>query len=238
MTIARTFLTLTALTGMALVAACGPASRMSAVPAGAPAYEIAPPADAVAPATEYTIIPGDVLNVQVFQEPDISREEVTVDLAGNIQLPLVGELPASDRTPTGLANDIASRLGARFIRSPDVSVAVVEAAARHVSVEGEVKRPGVYEFERNYTLLSALARAESPTPIAKLDEVVIFRTIEGKRMAARFDLTDVRAGLAPDPAIKDGDVVVVGFSKTAKVWKDVLTTAPTIFNAFVYAAVR
>jgi polysaccharide export outer membrane protein len=73
--------------------------------------------------------------------------------------------------------------------------------------------------------------AQSPTRIAKLDDTVIFRTVDGQRMAARFDLKRIRAGLDPDPKIIGGDVVVVGFSSSKSVYRDVLTAAP-IFNVF------
>ncbi len=57
-----------------------------------------------------------------------------------------------------------------------------------------------------------MALAHSPKRTAKLDQVLIFRTVNGERMGARFDLTDIRSGTAPDPQILPGDVVVVGFS--------------------------
>jgi polysaccharide biosynthesis/export protein len=210
-------------------------SRMSAVPTGGIAYQLVPPADPDAPRTSYVIVPNDVLNLQVFLEPDLSNEELQVDNVGNIQMPLIGEIPAAGRSPSELAADISHRLGQRYIVDPQVVVSVKAAAARFVTVEGQVEKPGVYEIDREYTLLSAIARAESPTNVAKLDEVVVFRTINGERAAARFDLRDIRAGLAPDPQILGGDVVVVGFSAIRNAWQDFLRAAP-IFNAFVYLA--
>jgi polysaccharide export outer membrane protein len=73
--------------------------------------------------------------------------------------------------------------------------------------------------------------AQSPTRIARLDETVIFRTVNGQRMAARFDLKRIRAGLDPDPQILGGDVVVVGFSSAKSIYRDILSAAP-IFNVF------
>lgn len=92
-------------------------------------------------------------------------------------------------------------------------------------------KPGVYKIERSATLLSAIARAESPTRVARLSDVVVFRNVDGKRMAARFDLEQVRSGRAPDPQIFGGDVVVVGFSRGKAGWRDLLQAAP-LFNIF------
>lgn len=208
---------------------------MSAVPTGEVAYQLVPPADPNAPRTSYVIVPNDVLNLQVFQEPDLSNEKLQVDNVGNIQMPLIGEIPAAGRSTTELAADIAQRLSQKYIVNPQVVVSVSEAAARFVTVEGQVEKPGVYEIDRDYTLLSAIARAESPTNTANLDEVVVFRTVNGERAAARFDLKDIRAGLAPDPQILGGDVVVVGFSAVKGAWQDLLKAAP-VFNAFIYLA--
>lgn len=212
-------------------------SRMASVPNGEIAYQIAPPKDLNAPPTSYIIVPKDTLNLQVFQEPDLSNDKLQVDDVGNIQMPLLGEIPAAGRSPPELAADIAFRLRQRYIVDPQVTVSVSEPAARFVSVEGQVEAPGVYEIEQDYSLLSAIARAESPTDVAKLDEVIIFRTVNGERMAARFDLRDIRAGLAPDPQIIGGDVVVVGFSAVKGVWRDLLRSAP-LFNTFLLLSSR
>lgn len=221
-----------AVTCLAISLAACSTSRMSAVPTGDIAYQLVPPADPSAPPTSYVIVPNDVLNLQVFQEPDLSNDALQVDNVGNIQMPLIGEIQAAGRSPSELASDIAFRLRQQYIVNPQVVVSVSRAAKRYVAVEGQVKKPGVYEIDRDYTLLSAIARAESPTDTAKLDEVVVFRTVDNQRMAARFDLDDVRAGLAPDPQILGGDVVVVGYSAVKGAVRDLLKAAP-LLNTFI-----
>ncbi len=67
--------------------------------------------------------------------------------------------------------------------------------------------------------------------MARLDQVVIFRTINGKRMGAVFDVGKIRSGGAPDPELRGGDVVVVSFSAVKGAFRDFLTTAP-FFNVF------
>jgi polysaccharide export outer membrane protein len=220
-----------------LLGACASSGSLSHLPTGETAYEIVPPPDPNAPRTSYVIVPNDVLNLRVFQEPDLSNEEMQVDNVGNIQMPLVGEIQAAGRSATELAADIEDRLGARYIVNPQVVVSVAKQAERFVTVEGQVEKPGVYEIGLDDTLLSAIARAESTSEVAKLDEVVVFRTIDGRRMAARFDLNDVRSGRAPDPQILGGDAVVVGFSSLKGVWRDVLKASP-LFNAFAFLTTR
>lgn len=214
----------------ALVSGCT-TTDSSGLPAGERAYEVIPPPDPNAPRTSYVIVPNDVLRLTVFQEPELSNEEQQVDNVGNIQMPLIGEVPAAGRTATELAADIAERLRQRYVVNPQVVVSISKQAARFVSVEGEVKKPGVYEIDREYTLLGAIAKAESPTRTAKLDQVLVFRVVNGQRMGARFNLSDIRGGRAPDPQIQGGDVVVIGNSAVKGVWRDFLEAAP-LFNVF------
>jgi polysaccharide export outer membrane protein len=226
--------TLAILFAALLLSSCG-ASELSGVPGGSAAYAIVPPKDPAAAPASYHMVPGDVLNLQVFQEPDLSNDKLQVDGVGNVQIPLIGEVAAAGRTPSELAADIASRLGKAYLVDPQVVVSVAQPATRYVTIEGQVKKPGVYEMDGDYTLLSAIARAESPTSTAKLDEVVVLRTIDGQQKVARFDLNDIRSGHAPDPQILPGDVVVVGFSGLKGVWRDFLRAAP-VFGSFVYLA--
>lgn len=205
------------------------------MPAGAAAYDVVPVT--IAAPSVYTIAPRDILQVRILGEPDLSVDRARVDDAGFIQLPLAGPIKAAGLSASELTGEVKALLGQRYLRDPQVAVSVDDAAPRFVSVEGEVKAPGSYELVGDVTLLGALARAQSPLVTAKLDEVVIFRVINGQRMAARFNLKDIRGGVSPDPIIMNGDVVVVGYSRIKGLWQDVLKMAP-IFNAFAVVATR
>ena len=212
---------------LALAACAGP--RPSGLPQGAAAYQIAPPAPATpAPPAIRTLQAGDTIAVQVFREPDFSADKVVLDELGNAQLPVLGDVPAAGRTPRELAGEIAARLGQSYLRNPRVTVAVTASTAQAVTVEGQVGAPGVYALSRNETLLTSLARAGSPTQLASLDEVVVFRTVNGQRMGAVFDVRKIRVGSAPDPQIVDGDVVVVGYSQLKGAYRDFLTATPLL----------
>lgn len=198
---------------------------------GPSAYAVMPASDPNAVPVDYVIGPDDQISVQVFQEPDLSSDKIKVDNVGNIQIQLIGQVEAAGRTAPQLAQEIAARLGQRFLVNPQVVVSVVQPAAHFFTVEGQVKRPGIYEIGDDFTLLSAIARAESTTQIAKLNEVIIFRDVQGKRMGAVFNLTDIRKGRAPDPQLLAGDKIVVGFSALKGAYRDFLQAAP-LFNLF------
>jgi len=221
---------LTALVSAAILAGCTTTTPNPDLPGGDAAYQVIP---AKAPSAEsYILSAGDILAVDVFGEENLSKPQLLVDSAGFVQLPLAGQIKAAGMTANELSNTIAANLGRQYLVNPQVSVSVTQPAKRFVSVEGEVKQPGVYEVTEKFTLLSALAKAQSPTDTARLDEVIIFRTTDGQRMAGRFNLKDIRTGLAPDPEIMDGDVVTIGRSAVRAAWQDILRAAP-IFNAFV-----
>ncbi len=201
------------------------------LPYGKPATAIFPPIDKAMPPQSYLIGPGDQIALSVFGEPEISGDKILVDEAGNIQVPLIGQVPLMNLSPSDASALIASKLGARYLRDPKVTVNVLAQNAQEVSIEGQVTKAGVYPVSNATTLLSAIALAQSPTRIAKLDEIVIFRTIAGERTAARFNLERVRAGLDQDPKILGGDVVVVGFSQGKSIYRDIIAAAP-LFNVF------
>ena len=201
------------------------------LPHGNAAYGVFPAIDQAVAPSEYLIAPGDIVSLTVFGEPDLTIQKLPVDDAGNIQVPLIGVAQVSGLTAAKASLLIASRLGARFLRNPDVTLNVIEQTGQIVTVEGQVLKAGAYPVDRETTLLGAIALAQSPTRIAKLDQVVIFRTINHQRMAARFDITRIRAGRDPDPQILGGDVVVVGFSQAKSIYRDFLQAAP-IFNIF------
>ncbi|MFA7596846.1 MAG: polysaccharide biosynthesis/export family protein [Novosphingobium sp.] len=202
------------------------------VPAGQAAYgSIEGPAQEVRDSA-YLLQSGDKISVTVFQEPDLSVSDIEIDGSGLLNLPLIGSVAAAGRSQAELAGDIEQAYARRYLRNPRVAISIVEATPRVVSVEGEVNQPGAYELKPGATLLAALAMARSPTATAKLDQVIVFRTLQGQRMGGRFDLQAIRSGSAPDPQMMDGDVVVVGYSRAAGIWNDILRAAP-LFNTFV-----
>lgn len=223
------FATSLGMLGTFLLAGCfNPAKEL---PSGEAAYRIMPPQSATAGPAKYRIGVLDVLSVRVFQEPEMSFEQIAVDAAGRINFPFIGEVDAAGKTPVELSDEIELRLGTRYIRDPQVVVGVVTSAGQRVTVDGEVRQPGVYEVAGTSSLIEAIARAQGTTEVAVDDEVVVFRQIDGERYGAIFDLRAIREGRVPDPEILGGDRIVVGFSATRGVYRDILRAAP-LLNAF------
>lgn len=209
--------------------------RRSTAPRGAAAYaQIPEQVEGVDPGA---IQPGDRLAIRVMGEADLSSENYWVDGSGLVQMPLAGELRAGGQSTSQLRQEIMARLGGRYIRDPQVAVSIVEHAKQSVTVEGEVQAAGRFEASPGLTLLGAMALARSTSPNAKLDEVVVFRELDGKRLVARFDLGAIRTGAAADPQILAGDRIVVGRSEVKGAWHDLLQTAP-LFNIFYLMGAR
>jgi polysaccharide export outer membrane protein len=186
---------------------------------------------------DYKIGALDTLSVTVFQEPDLSQASVQVDASGNILLPLIGQMKAADQTSTQLGNEIAARLGTKYLTNPQVSVIVSQSVSQHVTVDGSVTEPGVYAIQGRTTLLDALAMAKGTSRVAALNQIVVFRVVDGKRIGGVFDVGKINRGLAPDPEIKGDDTIVVGLSNVKSAWRDILTAAP-LLTAFSYATTR
>lgn len=182
---------------------------------------------------EYRIGVGDKLDVRVFQVEDLSFEELVVDTSGNINLPLIGAVRGAGRTAGEMASDIAGRLAVQYLRNPQVTVTIKEAASQKITVDGAVTKPGVYEMRGSTSLLQAVAMAEGPTRVADLTKVAVFRSIDGRRSVALFDLSAIRQGRASDPQVLGDDVIVVDTSRLNSALREVVAAIPA-FAAFAY----
>ena len=182
---------------------------------------------------EYRISPQDIIDVSVYQVPDLNRS-VQVDASGMAGLPLLGGVQAGGRTVRELEGDIAKRLGARYLQSPQVAVFVKDAAGLRVTVDGAVKKPGVIQVKGATTLLTALAEAQGFSDTADQSGVLIFRPTEHGRSVARFDAAAIRSGAASDPPVYGGDTIVVDESTTKTAWKQFREALPvaSLFRLF------
>lgn len=181
-------------------------------------------------ASEYRVGAQDLLEISVFQVAELNRT-VRVNTNGQISLPLVGMVVAGGKTVQELEAEIAAKLSEDYLQDPQVSVFVKEFTSQRVTLEGAVKKPGIYPVTGRISLLQAIAQAEGVTELANLDGVVVFRTIEGQKMAAVFSLTQIRAGQAADPQIYGDDIIVVDQSGAKTGLQQVLRAVP-FFNLF------
>lgn len=178
----------------------------------------------------YRIGPLDVLEISVFRVPELSTTVQVAD-TGTIKLPLIGEVPASGRTAHEVEQVVTKRLGEKYLQNPQVTVFIKEYNARRFTVDGSVKKPGVYPLKGRTSLLQAITMAEGLDNNRASGDVVVFRQVNGQRTAARFNLTEIRDGTAKDPVIEPGDVVIVNDSTGKIVLQNVLRILP-ITNAF------
>jgi polysaccharide export outer membrane protein len=178
-------------------------------------------------ASDYKIAPMDKLAIKIFKMQDLTGD-YDVDLAGNISLPLIGELQAANLTTAQLDEQLTQKLGDKYLEHPDVSVAIKSSTAHVVTVDGAVKDGGSFPVGGPTSLIRAIAMAKGTTEDANARRVAVFRTIGGKRQAAAFDLTSVRRGEAPDPEIFPGDIIVVDGSRVKAVQKQILQSIPLL----------
>ena len=208
--------------------ATGPTLSGANLPAGSAAYNALPPPP---PRTtgDYRIASYDTLTITVFQEPDLStpaNSPLQVDARGNINMPLVGAIPAVGKTTTELSRAIAASLAGRYLKNPQVTVAVASSQPEKITVQGEVNQAGVFDVRGTTSLLQAISLARGETKLASTQEVAVFRTVNGQRMGAMFDLDQIRRGAAPDPALAPNDIVIVGHSRSKEAWQNVLAANP------------
>jgi polysaccharide export outer membrane protein len=158
----------------------------------------------------YVIGPSDVLAINVWKEPDISRS-VPVRSDGKISLPLVGELQAGGQTPKHLEQEITQKLTS-YISEPEVTVIVQESKSQRINILGQVVKPGAYQLVSSMTVLDAIATAGGFRDFAKQKNIYILRQKpDGTQERLPFNYKDVIKGKNVEQNIKleARDTVVV-----------------------------
>lgn len=176
--------------------------------------------------------PLDTIEVDVFNVPDLSRE-MQVDASGRIVMPLAGEIAASGRTASELASAVAGALRKRYIRDPEVTVNIKSSVSQVVTIDGQVVEPGLYPVTNQITLLRAIASAKGLSEFARQEDVVILRTVEGRRMAGLYNIDQIRRGAYDDPAIYANDLVIVGDSPQRRLFRDFVSLSPLLAGPLI-----
>jgi polysaccharide biosynthesis/export protein len=189
-------------------------------------------ADIIGDERPYLIGPFDKISVDVFGVPELSRE-LQADASGRISLPLAGTLDARGLTPQELATQITDALRGRYVRNPQVTVNLREAVSKVITVDGQVREPGRYPVVGRLSLMGAVATAKGVAEFAKLEDVVVFRTVNNQKLAALYDLKAIRRGAYEDPEIYANDVIVVGDSSSRRLFKDALQLFPALVTPLV-----
>ena len=175
--------------------------------------------------TDYTINAQDVLQVAIFQVPDLSRT-VRVDGGGFVSLPLIGQVRVRGKTILQAQEDIAARYGKSYLQAPQVTLSLVKSSQR-VTVNGAVKSPTVLSLEGTTTLSMAIAQAGGVSDLGNSARVHVARPTGGQQVEDLiFDLDDIQAGKAQNPVLRGGDIVVVEESGARVVLKNMKEVLP------------
>src|SRR5271155_223792 len=157
----------------------------------------------------YVIGAQDVLDINVWKEPDVSRV-VPVRPDGKISLPLLNDVQAAGLTPAQLAAEITESLK-KYVTSPQVTVIVTNINSQRIYILGEVTRPGAFPMLPGMTVMQALSSAGGFTAFAKMKSIYVLRTENGKKGKCPFNYKEVINGknAEQDIALKAGDTIVV-----------------------------
>jgi len=167
------------------------------------------PSATLAVDSDYKIGPQDVIRIDVWKEPDISRT-IPVRPDGKISVPLLNDVQASGLTAMQLGASLREGLS-KYLTNPQVTVTVTEINSRRVYLTGEVNRPGALPLLPNMTVLQALSSAGGFTQFAKLKSIYIMRTENGKQVKHPFNYKEVVKGNLSEQNIllQPGDVIVI-----------------------------
>jgi polysaccharide export outer membrane protein len=178
---------------------------LSAACAGPHAHRVSAPRP---PEIDATLGTGDLFDVRVFGEPDLSGT-YRVDPEGTIDYPLVGRVVVAGKLPGELAAHLRERLTA-FVKNPQVSVLVKDMSSKRVIIYGQVQHPGTYPYTNPMTISQAISVAGGFTAMAARDRVVLSRPAsQGEQQIIEVNLRDIADGKKPNRFVAPGDEVYV-----------------------------
>jgi protein involved in polysaccharide export with SLBB domain len=161
------------------------------------------------PEEDTTLGPGDVFEVRVFGEKDLSAK-YQVGSDGTIRFPFLGVVEVRGKEADEVANEISGRLKeGKFLLDPHVSVFVEQANSKRLSVLGAVAKPGTFPIVPGMTVVQAVSNAGGFTPLASKDDTVVTRRVNGKLERYRISVSEVTRGNADDFPLRAGDIVFV-----------------------------
>jgi polysaccharide biosynthesis/export protein len=157
----------------------------------------------------YKIGPQDVLRIDVWKEPDLTRQ-VSVRPDGKISLPLLDDVQAAGLTPLELRNFLREGLK-EYITDPQVTVTVSEINSRRIFVTGEVTHSGTFALLPNMTVLQALSSCGGFTQFANTKKIYLLRMDGAKQVKIPVNYKELIKGRKPEINIllQDGDTIVV-----------------------------
>lgn len=158
-------------------------------------------------AVDATVGSGDLFEVRVFQEPDLSGAH-RVGPDGTIDFPLTGKVEVAGRSPGEIAALLTEKLRA-YLQHPQVSILLKEVQSKHVIIYGQVQRPGTFPYGGPMTLSQAISLAGGFTAMAAREKVRIQRASGDLHKVVEIDMNAIADGRAPNQFVVPGDEVFV-----------------------------
>lgn len=159
-------------------------------------------------AADAALGPGDLFEVKVAGEPDLSGPfQVAQD--GTINFPLIGRIVVVGKTPSEVETELQTRLADGYLKKPFVSVRVTQYNSKKVTVFGQVKAPGTFPYVENMSIVEAISRAGGFTGMAKKNSVRVTRQVNGQTQRIFVAVEDIGQGKAPNFYVRPGDTIFV-----------------------------
>ncbi len=195
--------------------------------------------------TRYSIGPGDILDIRVYNKAQLSVAGVRVDNKGMIRIPFIGEVKAACSTEAELADEIRNRLY-KYQKHPEVDVRVTEFRSQQVAVIGEVRAPARFELRHRVRLLELLANANGPSDKAGQSVQVLHTAAAASSLCetaepapanepldalVAYRLSDVlRGNEESNPYIRAGDIVTIPEADQVYIVGNVYRPGPQILR--------
>ena len=167
-----------------------------------------PSAPILAPTPAHTLGPGDVVEIKVYREPDLTGVYRVSD-GGSIDFPLIGSVTLLARRPQQVEEDIRARLADGFIVNPKVTVFLKERNSKKIHVLGQVNKPGSFNYEAGMTVIQAVTYAGGFTTLASRNSVQLTRVTSGREERFKVPVGDIGQGTARNIELQPGDIIFV-----------------------------
>lgn len=177
----------------------------------------------------YVLGPQEKLEIEVVGAELFTGTYLT-DIDGQLAFPLIGNLALDGKTPSEASKMIADRLRGRYLLDPQVRVIPEEFPVPSISVGGQVRKPGSYPAIGKQSLLKVVNLAEGLTEFAKEDDVLVLRTVAGKRYIGVFNIRAIQRGNYADPQVYANDIVIVGDSPERRRLNVILQVVPPVIT--------
>ena len=161
-----------------------------------------------APSPTATLGVGDVVEVRVFEEADLSGP-YRVSPGGTIDFPLCGKVQVAGMNTSGLSDLLTRCLSEKYLKHPQVTVLLREYNSKKIFVFGEVQKPGTFPYDDDMSIIQAITMAGGFTKIASKNDIAVTRTVEGKETRIRVPVADIGTGREKNFRLQPGDIVFV-----------------------------